>query len=76
MLVDIPFAHSLTLYLYYLHTRKFSYFDKVPSFQLLQVGRDEQHWWRVYTLEIIGVECNIKEVFPDNLFEIDFLQMK
>ncbi|RHZ74135.1 hypothetical protein Glove_227g69 [Diversispora epigaea] len=47
----------------------FSYFNKSPSFRLLQVGRNDQIWWRVYNLEIKGVECEIKEVFSNNLFE-------
>ncbi|CAG8499118.1 4477_t:CDS:10 [Acaulospora morrowiae] len=42
---------------------------RAPSFQLLRVGRDSQSWWRVYTLKIQSIECEIKEVFPCNLFE-------
>ncbi|CAH1758000.1 12179_t:CDS:2 [Entrophospora sp. SA101] len=29
--------------------------------------------FREYTLKISGVECNIKEVFPNNIFENDWL---
>ncbi|CAG8436139.1 9480_t:CDS:2, partial [Diversispora eburnea] len=51
----------------------FSYFDKVPLFRLLQVGRNDQNWWRVYNLEIIGVECEIKEVVLAAYLQMELL---
>nr|CAG8529138.1 6888_t:CDS:2 [Entrophospora candida] len=51
----------------------FRYLDKLPSFKLHSIGRTLNTWWREYTLKISGVECNIKEVFPNNIFENDWL---
>ncbi|CAG8749121.1 3095_t:CDS:1, partial [Racocetra persica] len=52
------------------------YLDKLPSFQLHFVGRSMTTWWREYTLKIIGVECKIKETFPNGMFENGWIEAK
>ncbi|GBB84962.1 hypothetical protein RclHR1_11550004 [Rhizophagus clarus] len=51
----------------------FRYLDKLPSFHLHYIGKSTKIWWREYSLHIPGVECYIKETFPNNLFDNDWL---
>ncbi|CAG8571059.1 219_t:CDS:2 [Paraglomus occultum] len=46
----------------------FRYLGKLPTFDLHCVGRTSLTWWRLYTLHITGVDCRIKEVFPNGMF--------
>ncbi|KAJ3284855.1 hypothetical protein HDU79_007821 [Rhizoclosmatium sp. JEL0117] len=48
----------------------FRYLNILPNFELLQVGRDGDSFWRVYTLSSGNdVKCVLKEVFPADVFE-------
>ncbi|KAI9332840.1 hypothetical protein BDR26DRAFT_869023, partial [Obelidium mucronatum] len=48
----------------------FRYLNILPDFELLQVGRDGNSFWRVYTLSSgDDVKCVLKEVFPNGVFE-------
>jgi hypothetical protein len=51
----------------------YRYLDKLPSFHLHYIGKTTKIWWREYSLHISGVECYIKETFPNNLFDNDWL---
>ncbi|ORY53804.1 hypothetical protein BCR33DRAFT_711161 [Rhizoclosmatium globosum] len=49
---------------------KNGYLNILPNFELLQVGRDGDSFWRVYTLSSgTDVKCVLKEVFPADVFE-------
>ncbi|CAG8807802.1 36006_t:CDS:2, partial [Gigaspora margarita] len=54
----------------------FRYLDKLPSFQLHFVGRTANTWWREYTLKITGVECKIKEYFPNGMFDNRWIEIE
>ncbi|KAJ3064906.1 hypothetical protein HDU98_011686 [Podochytrium sp. JEL0797] len=48
----------------------FRYLNILPDFELLQVGRDSDSFWRVYTLSSGNdVKCVLKEVFPNDVFD-------
>ncbi|KAJ1536404.1 hypothetical protein HK405_015250, partial [Cladochytrium tenue] len=48
----------------------FRYLNVLPAFELLELGRGEGFFWRLYTLASSGVHCEIKEVFPDDVFAL------
>jgi len=50
----------------------FAFLKAQPVFTLLDCGKDDKKLWRHYRLEIPGLVCIITEVFPANLFTIDF----
>lgn len=46
----------------------FRYLNILPEFQLINLGRSEEVFWREYYLKSPGIECRIKEVFPQHMF--------
>ncbi|CAG8736979.1 2174_t:CDS:2, partial [Dentiscutata erythropus] len=40
-----------------------------------QLFRTATTWWREYTLKIIGVECKIKEYFPNGMFKNGWIEI-
>ncbi|KAI1300713.1 hypothetical protein EDD11_006025 [Mortierella claussenii] len=52
----------------------FRYLDRLPSFELHELGRTEKTFWREYSLKIPGVDCRLLEVLPSSLFEDNWLE--
>ncbi|KXS21723.1 hypothetical protein M427DRAFT_130446 [Gonapodya prolifera JEL478] len=46
----------------------FRYLNVLPSFALLNCGRSTGQFWRDYALTSEGVRCEIREEFPDGVF--------
>ena len=42
----------------------------LPEFQLLDIGKSTEQFWRTYELKTEGIYCKINEVFPSNLFDL------
>ena len=50
----------------------FQSFNIQPEFILNSVGSNETMFWRRYVLRHQGISCEIKEVFPNNVFDLEF----
>ncbi|KAJ3188851.1 hypothetical protein HDU85_004565 [Gaertneriomyces sp. JEL0708] len=48
----------------------FRYLSILPEFELIQVGRSPDTFWREYELRSAGVLCRIREEFPDKVFAL------
>ncbi|KND02189.1 uncharacterized protein SPPG_02677 [Spizellomyces punctatus DAOM BR117] len=48
----------------------FRYLNILPEFELLQVGRTVNSFWREYDLRSNGVNCRIREEFPLGVFNL------
>jgi len=51
----------------------FQHLQRIPKFELLECAKDAAKLWRRYTLSIPeGMDMEITEVYPPNIFELDF----
>ena len=50
----------------------FRYLNVLPEFQLLEVGRGPDNFWRKYILRSAGITCELKEVFPNDALNINW----
>ncbi|KAG0318442.1 hypothetical protein BGZ99_005686 [Dissophora globulifera] len=51
----------------------FRYLDRLPSFELHNLGRTEKTFWREYSLSIPEVDCRLLEVLPSSMFDDNWL---
>jgi hypothetical protein len=46
----------------------FRHLKVLPDFELLDLQRESDSFWRLYVLESKGISCKIKETFPNDIF--------
>ena len=47
----------------------FQRLNVLPKFELIQLGKTQEFFWREYTLKHTGITCHIHEFFPIPLYE-------